>query len=982
MRFLGVRKRKTWSFVISIAFFLLLVCTSKYEGTSTDQLGETADMTYIVSDWPPPATGDWIIDSEVIVTSQIFEMNGRILITSTGHLSLTNCDVTMNSQADWLSTSYIHVEEGGELTLDNTDISSGTPYRWYIQADGGSRVDIQGCELESNYPLQDSFLDNFYAVINCGGWPTYEPCEFVSIKNNQIHDLEGAAISVNAEEATVTGNDIDRVMGTGISIDGCPNGEVTHNAIHEVSGHLWRGRDVIGYGISIGNPANVNVSHNTISDVSTRGFRWRVYDWGVGPEVGLSDFNGNTVDGQPILYLQSATAQTITGGYPEAILYDCEDITIEEIDGNGITVSYSPDTTVRDCTLTKGGLTAYESDNFQILDTTISDFVEWSEPIDIAYSNHILVENNTIIEPENAGGIYVRYCEDVEIIRNRVEKSLGWGITVIDDNEVLVSENTIIESAWDAICVTRSTNTHVIANTILRSTTDKFNFFADSMYIGISGISLTDADDTLVERNNISWTISDGIYAYGSNNLRILENEVSHTPGRGIFLYGCMNPVLSYNTITNASWMGMAFFACHNASVTSNRLYDIPGAAYVWYNRYESNRMQEFEDNLLDGRLFGFYQDLPFAKASSDLAGVIMINCSNGVVADVIGNTVTVTYSPGVTVRNCVLAGGGIGMYYSENATVAGCQVDDTPYHNLTVTTYSGEGWISWGLCGIEMYRCAKSMVVGNRVNNTGRDSIYAFYSVPIDVVGNTLSHSNENGVCLHSSREATISYNRINNTKLSSVCLRSSSSVTLYMNHFGSALNSSTIDNSRYLQWHNGTHGNFWFEYDGNDTNSDGIGDTPFQIDLENEDPFPLMTVELIGTDLGNLLSLQPQITSFNITPSSPVDTQNVTVIVHATSFSGIAEVTLSYSSDGGVSWINTTLMYDGTTWSVTLPLLPAGTVRCIVYVEDNLGNEIMYDAGVIEIVASLNIPMIVAVSALGGVAIVGLVVILKRRS
>jgi parallel beta-helix repeat protein len=41
---------------------------------------------------------------------------------------------------------------------------------------------------------------------------------------------------------------------------------------------------------------------------------------------------------------------------------------------------------------------------------------------------------------------------------------------------------------------------------------------------------------------------------------------------------------------------------------------------------------------------------------------------------------------------------------------------------------------------------------------------------------------------------------------------------------------------------WDNGREGNFWSDYNGTDTNHDGIGDTPYTIDLLNQDRYPLM--------------------------------------------------------------------------------------------------------------------------------------------
>jgi parallel beta-helix repeat protein len=41
---------------------------------------------------------------------------------------------------------------------------------------------------------------------------------------------------------------------------------------------------------------------------------------------------------------------------------------------------------------------------------------------------------------------------------------------------------------------------------------------------------------------------------------------------------------------------------------------------------------------------------------------------------------------------------------------------------------------------------------------------------------------------------------------------------------------------------WDNGRQGNFWSDYNGTDTNGDGVGDNAYVIDILNEDRYPLM--------------------------------------------------------------------------------------------------------------------------------------------
>jgi hypothetical protein len=63
---------------------------------------------------------------------------------------------------------------------------------------------------------------------------------------------------------------------------------------------------------------------------------------------------------------------------------------------------------------------------------------------------------------------------------------------------------------------------------------------------------------------------------------------------------------------------------------------------------------------------------------------------------------------------------------------------------------------------------------------------------------------------------------------------------------------------------WDDGKEGNYWSDYNGTDSNGDGVGDTPFMFDLQNEDRYPLMAnpLQVIdGTEPANAVPVGVEI-------------------------------------------------------------------------------------------------------------------------
>jgi len=97
---------------------------------------------------------------------------------------------------------------------------------------------------------------------------------------------------------------------------------------------------------------------------------------------------------------------------------------------------------------------------------------------------------------------------------------------------------------------------------------------------------------------------------------------------------------------------------------------------------------------------------------------------------------------------------------------------------------------------------------------------LYGFLSTRNNISGNTIANNGEGAHVFQSSDNIFYHNNFISNTK------------QVY------------FDVSLVNLWDNGAEGNYWSDYDGKDTEGNGIGDTPYVIDAKNQDNYPLMSL------------------------------------------------------------------------------------------------------------------------------------------
>ncbi len=260
--------------------------------------------------------------------------------------------------------------------------------------------------------------------------------------------------------------------------------------------------------------------------------------------------------------------------------------------------------------------------------------------------------------------------------------------------------------------------------------------------------------------------------------------------------------------------------------------------------------------------------------------GVFLGNSSDNTI---VGNNITAnnrvgTYLYGSSYNiisgNNITINGNIGIYLH-----ASSNHNTISINNITANKYYG----------IYLYDSSNNGISGNNITNNG-DGIWLYYSSSYNTIcGNDITANNGYGIYLYldySSSYNSISDNNITNNGHGIYLYYSSSYNSIFHNNFIN--NAQQVISNSVNVWDDGypSGGNSWSDYNGtdvskgpyqNETGSDGIGDTPYVIDENNQDRYPLMQpyVPLIGdlnTDgIVDILDAVQAASAFGFYPGHP---------------------------------------------------------------------------------------------------------------
>lgn len=553
--------------------------------------------------------------------------------------------------------------------------------------------------------------------------------------------------------------------------------------------------------------------------------------------------SSNTVRGERVLYWKNASGGSVGLGVGQVILANYTDARVENLSFNqleaGIEVGFSSDITVLNNSVKSSsyGLFALHSSRIVALANNFSN--NW-RGASISHTSHSSFGNNTMSYNTR-------------------------GLDLIDSFNNTISYNTFSFNSMEGVGLEDS-DSNTIAN----------NTFTSN---GFTGVEIISCRDNMVTGNNITSNGDQGIELLGTLGTTVEGNSIRDSEV-GMRLYGSVNGTIALNNISDTH-DGITLEYSNGNTIRENAIF---GNEYYGVHLFRSDR-NAIEENVAWDNWYG-----------------VETSSSNNITID--GNSIhnhTIGIAPGngyhVVIKNNVLVDNPIGITLGSSVEsmitnnsmnmggihLWGHSVEHWNTHIIeTSNTVNGRpvrywknvsgGTVPSGAAQVLLANCtgvkvenqvlrevqsgiqvgfSSGFTITNLTTHDNYHGIYLWYSESGIHTNNTIT-GNINGIFMESSNSNTLALNTLSANEKGLFLVRSGSN-TIYHNQFLNNIEQA-MDYFAANDWDNGypSGGNYWSDYSGVDQfsgpnqdqpGSDGIGDTPYVVDPDSQDMYPLMT-------------------------------------------------------------------------------------------------------------------------------------------
>jgi parallel beta-helix repeat protein len=364
--------------------------------------------------------------------------------------------------------------------------------------------------------------------------------------------------------------------------------------------------------------------------------------------------------------------------------------------------------------------------------------------------------------------------------------------------------------------------------------------------------------------NNRFYRNNHAIYMYSSSNIIIINNDVLNNLG-GIDVYLSSDSIITNNNISsNREFGGVSLRDSSNITLISNN-FTWDGVSVSGDQLYHYNSHTIPDNNIVNGKPLYYYTNC----SGMDIDGIqvgqlIFVNCSH------------------IYVRNLEIINthGAIAISYSDNIIITGNDISNNSW-GISIKSSSNcnltNNYIFGGITGIYFTNSNNNIISNNCIQSAWNKGIFLSKCNYNDITDNTVSDS-DFGIWLWNASFNNISKNTISSIEFEGIYLREAcmqniiteniltdcgesishfyirliaitadippSNNIIYHNNFidNNAQEELAFDDGIDNLWDNGKEGNYWSDYSGSDANGDGIGDSPYKVDSDTYDYYPLM--------------------------------------------------------------------------------------------------------------------------------------------
>lgn len=495
------------------------------------------------------------------------------------------------------------------------------------------------------------------------------------------------------------------------------------------------------------------------------------------------------------------------------------------------------------------------------------------------------VRNGTFTDNQN--GLIVELSSNVTIKGSNISNNQNFGVFFSDVDNGTIEYNNVTSHGWSGISSVLSTDIVVKGNNVSENMEgigllDTSGYVIDNNITGNGdGIGVYDCADLTVANNSIASNSQFGVRVVDSTVIKIWGNAFSDD---GVFLEGSAVSHYNSHTITTDNIVngapihyfkdtanlsvsgqpaGQVILAnCTNITITGLDLSSTDVGLQIAFSDIISINQSRFSDNM-----YGIHMVFSYNVTMSTLN--ITSNSMEGIFAEdsgyiaVSGSNMSYN-SYGLWIRDTPNVkvvgshffgnGNGMGIFFSADVNVTGNTLIQNGDDGMDIERISNlvvaNNYVYDSYMGINLYRLHNGTIVGNNASAHSNFGILLSESDDSLVAGNMVSDS-KFGVGVFYSDNVTLVSNNISVCWQNGVRLFSSTNILVHHNHLTDNAGQAFDDGAN--SWDNGypSGGNHWSDYAGVDMlsginqdepGSDGLGDTPYVIDADSKDNYPLM--------------------------------------------------------------------------------------------------------------------------------------------